>query len=871
MRPEHWLYTIPLRLHSLFRSRRVEQDLDDEMQYHLEMEIRENILRGMNREEARHAALRKFGGVEQVKEHFRDRRRVNLLDNLMRDTRLGFRSLRKAPGFTVAAIITLALGIGSTTTIFTITYSVLFPALPYANAQRLFDVLPSPSLSEFVDWRERNEVFDELAAWRMADNVWSDQEEPERISGLAVTANLFRMAGVSPFLGSDFPRDAEKPGKGNLVILGYGLWQQRYSGDRNVIGKSVTLNGKPFLVIGVMPVDKGYPSAKTRYWLPWGIDEDPGRLAPFNIGFRVVGRLKRGITLDRARIAMNLLARQSPQRTRTSEAEPSVGLEPVLKGQIGGNQLTVLTLLGSVLFVLLIACVNVASLILARGSARGKETAMRAALGATRARLIQYMLAESLLLSFFGGGLGVLLGYWGLRAFVVLKAPGIPGPSQIHFDSVILAFALGSSILTAFVFGLLPAIHASSPSLVDALKQTGRTSQRFGNRLRGALIVTEIALSLTLLAGAGLMMRSFLLLRGVELGFDPNNLITVPVTLPKTADGDTSPQQSVAFLDDSLHRLRLLPGVRETAAVNMFPLEGSTAHGVITLGDDARAKKRPVEFIYATDTYFHTMAIPLLEGRGFGGADRSGAPATAIVSERLGHLLWPNETALGKKIRFGSDPNPRKIVGIVGDARYGVLQDEYRPKIYFPYSQHTSGFSEITIVVRTMGPPRSLVPLLRREIRALDPKVTIGTMDTAEELYRQWIVEPRFYLGLFGFFAILAVALACVGVYGVISYSVGQRTQEIGIRMAVGAQAGDVVLMVMKQGAILVLLGASLGLAGALALTRFIKSFLFGVTPTDAGTLGLVSALLIAAAMFACLMPARRAMKVDPMVALRYE
>lgn len=870
-----------LHLRALFRKDLAETEMDAELRFHLERQIEDNIKRGMSPNDARKAALRSFGGFEQVKEDCRDARGFRPLDEFWQDLRYSARTLARSKGFTCAVVGTLALGIGAATTIFTVLVAIFLPSFSFSNPDTLIYLTTvykdgrsgfSPTIRNYLDWKEGNQVFEELSCYQYVSRAWTDKDEPERIGGIQTTANLFRTAGIRPALGLDFRPEADQPGGGDVVILGHSLWLTRYGADGGVVGRKVILDGKPFTVVGVMSSDKGFPSPQIDFWIPWVISEDPTLKDNLGRTAFVVGRLKPGLELDQARAAMTVLARRLADESAYFAGVSLTSAPEYEKAHSGRS--TGLTLFGTVLFVLLIACANVASLVLARTSARERDLAIRAALGARRGRLVRHLLSESVLLSLLGGAGGVLLAHWGVRLFVFLKTSRVPGPDNAHLQPGVLLFALVTSVLTALIFGLLPALQSSRLDVASTMKQGGLTStSRRGNRMRSALVVMEIACALVLLTGAGLMMRSFVLLHKVDLGFDPQNIVTLKFALGNIGDKDAG-RRLVLFLDQLLERTRALPGVRAAAAASIVPLDGSTWHGTFTCREKktgAREQKFPVEFIYASDGYFAAMEIPLLRGRAFAPTDRPGSPPVAIVSDRLAQSTWPGEDPIGKELEFLGEEFPRLVVAVAADARYGRLDDEYHPKLYLPFRQSAPAFSFATLIVRTISDPRNSILLLKREIRAIDPNLPIDSVQTSSDLIKRWMVTPRFYLGLFGFFALVSICLAGIGIYGVIAYSVAQRTQEIGVRIALGARPAQVLLMTVGRGLLLSLIGVAIGLAGALALSRFITDLLFGVPPTDVGTLASVTVACIAISLIASLLPARRAAKVDPILALWHE
>jgi predicted permease len=843
------------------RRRVSDEELEDEIRAHLEIEIDENIDSGMAPEEARFAARRKFGNVALAKEMTREVWRFVWLDSLCQDVRIAVRMLAKNRIFSFIAVFTLAVGIGSTTAIFSVVCSVLFPKFSYSDAGRIV----------YVNSTDAKSVR-ELTVYRPTSVDWGDQGEPERVAGIETTANIFRMAGVSPSLGRDFDPDADTPGKGDVVILGRGFWQRRFGGTPDIVGRSVLVNNKPYSVIGVMPADKGFPSADINYWIPWVIDNDPLRSSTIPMGgYTVAGRLKEGMSLVQARSIMNVLETRLGQSDRIRK-KFGVGLRAATDSVNPVSKSTVWTLFGAVVFVLLVACVNVANLLLARASVRSQELAIRTALGASRARIIRYLLTECLLLAVAGGAAGILLAYWGGRLFLALKAPGVPGPTDARLDLAVLLFAVGTSTLTALLFGLLPSLHASKTDLVAALKQgIGPLARQTGKRKRAALVVMEVAIALILLAGAGLMMNSFVRLQDVELGFNPENVIAFRVTIPESQTQKPELDRGIAFVDELLQRLQLLPQVHKAAASSIFPLDGLNAMTSARIQEASPGNGHwlAIEPVAVTEAYFQTMQIPVRLGRTLAASDGLAAAPVVVLSQEAARQFCPGVDPVGKKLFFAGERIPRQVVGVVANVRYGTLQAEFGPKVYVQAAPDWMSHY-VTFVVRSDVDPRTIAAGLKREVWTIDPKMPIE-MESLKDLFEPHIATPRFYLGLFGCFAFVAVLMAVIGLYGLVNYSVGQRTHEFGIRMALGAQAKDVLGTVAREGALTALAGTGLGLVGALCLTRFIKSFLFGVAPTDGITLIIVSLVLVVVAILACLIPARRASRIEPSIALKYE
>lgn len=872
-----------VRLAGMLHTDRQDRELAEELESHIQMHVADNLRAGMSPEAARRSALIDLGGIEQVKEEYRERRGIRWLEELHQDLRYGLRTLAKSRAFTLAAVLTLAIGIGSTTAIFTVVDAALFPEYPFRDPDRVVRVSSdslkaandsgrAPSMASYRDWRQKNEVFSHLVAYRRASMSWVDKGEPARLPGAAATTDIFRMAGVQPALGRDFDPAADQPGKGNEVILGYGFWQRRYGGDRAIIGRTVSIDNRPYTVVGVMPARTGFPFADTNFWIPWVIEEDPSRASTMpGAGFLVVGRLKEGISIAQAKTAMNLLEARLALSSDKIRSRFSVGLKAWTDFASPMDPPVVWTLFGAVLCVLLVACVNVANLLLARASVRAREMALRTALGASRTRMIRYLLTESLLLSLLGCAAGILLAYLGVSLFIDWKPPAVPGPAEARLNTAVLLFAVGASALTAFLFGLLPALAASKPNLVTALKESAATApSRTTTRKRSILVIAEVALALVLLAGAGLMINSFLRLENVELGFDPRNVLAFRVAIPGASMYQTGEENRVRFMNDLLRRLRVLPQVRAAAASSMFPLDRSGSYTSASAEKDpAKPRWQAVEPVGSTAGYFEAMRIPVLRGRAFTDRDDAGNAAVVILSRKAAQQFFPGVDPVGSKLLLRSETIPREVIGIVGDARYRTLQSDYGPKVYVPAGGEWM-MGAVTFVVRAEHDPLALVPALKREVWALDARAPVEIL-TMKDLYEPHLATTRFYLGLFGFFAFVAVSMAAIGLYGLINYSVAQRTHEIGIRMTLGAEAADIVGMLLGNAALLALTGIVLGITCAFWLTAYMKTFLFAVRPTDVLTFAAVSAVLFSVALLASLIPARRATRVDPAVALKYE
>ena len=879
MRLEHWFYTVPLRLRSLFRRGQVEAELNEELRYHLERQIEVNTAAGMSVEEARYAALRAMHGLDQRKEECRDMRRVRLIEDLWRDFRFSLRSLLKRPGFTAIALLALALGIGANTAIFSLVNAVILQPLPYRDPDRLISVYGTRNRStqgsvgptDFLDYRSQNKTFEQFAASgsMMLPMNLTGSGEPERLNASIITGNYFDTFGVRPALGRGFSLENEKTGQDHVTVLSHAFWQTRFGGDPNIVNKTINLDGKAYEVLGVMPAEVVLPQP-AQLWVPINFDADP-EMKMRNVRFlRGIGRLKEGVTLDQAQTDTDLIAAQLEQQYPDSNTGWSLRLIPLREILVGGSRTMLFILFGAVGFVLLIACANVANLLLVRAAARQKEIAMRTALGASRLRIIRQMITESLLLAIFGGALGALLAVAGVKLLVSLGEDNIPRTANVKIDATVLAFTLLISLATGLLFGLAPAIRTMKENLVDALKDgiRGGSEATVKNRTRSLLVVFESAIAVMLLIAAGLLIRSLVALQNVDPGFDPNNVLTLRVDLPRQKYN--TPEKASNFFEQLETRVAGLPGVEAVGLITDLPLSGEARDMPYRVeGRPATSDIAFVDFRRVNKNYFSAMRIPLRRGRNFTEQEVRQSDKAIVVSQAFVDSVFPNEEALGKRLIIwsGIRNEPYEIIGIVGDTRYQSLQGEPSATMYVP----TREFLFVNLVIRTQGDPLSLVGGVRKEVNALDPDQPIAAIRPMTEWVAMSAAGARYRTTLLGLFALLAMILAATGIYGVMSYSVAQRTQEIGVRMALGARPLDVLKLVVRQGMMLALIGVIVGLAGALALTRVMSSLLFGVTERDPITFVAVAALLIVVAFISCFVPAHRATKVDPLVALRYE
>jgi predicted permease len=806
---------------------------------------------------------------------------------LFQDIRYGCRMLLKNPGFAATAVIALALGIGANTAIFSVVSAVLLRPLPYKDADRLVmvwaskpqqpesDILPV-SPPDYTDWKNQSHVFEDMGM--SSDSIYSltGAGDPQQIVGYRFSSNFFDVMGVKPLMGRTFTPEEETPGHNNVVILSYRLWQRVFGGDADILGKPIVLSGDPYTVVGVMPSAFQHPQM-VELWTPLAIR--PATMANRNATIlRIVARLKPGVSVKQAQAELNSIALENERlhpETNTGLGVKVVGLRESYTGDI---RPALLVLLAAVGFVLLIACANVANLLLVRASSRQKEISIRVALGASRMRLVRQMLTESLLLSAAGGALGLAFTFAAVKPLAAIFPNNIanlniPIVEKIPVDTKVLAFALAVSFLTGLVFGIVPSLKSARPDLNEGLKESGRsaTASR-GRRFRGVMAISEIALALVLLVGAGLMIRSFARLQTGKLGFDPQNVLSLEALLPQNKYG--TPEKRQAFVEQALQRLEALPGVRSAGATNFLPLSGFW--GTVTFTVEGRPLPAPGEEPeadnrVATPRYFQTMSIPVLKGREFTEQDNDKAPDVAIINETLARRLWPEGNAVGSRINTGdaSHPNWCEIVGIAGDVKSFGLEKETHSDVYAPYYQNR--FSLLAFVVRTAGDPMSLISAAKSEIWSVDKDQPVFKVVSMSQLAAESLSLRRISMLLLAIFAGLALLLAALGIYGVMAYSVTQRTHEIGIRLALGAARGDVMRLVLKEGAALTGIGLGSGLIAAFLLTRLMASVLYQVSATDTGTYLVISLVLAAIALFACYVPARRAMRVDPMVALRYE
>jgi putative ABC transport system permease protein len=811
-------------------------------------------------------------------------RRTNMIADLWQDVRFGARMLRKNPGFTLIAVFTLALGIGANTAIFSVVDGLLLRPLPYPEPERLVwltnktsrDPRTGISYPNFSDWRERAQSFEGMAAFRSESFNLTGVEKAVRLRGRTVNWNLFKLLGVQPQLGRLFIAEDDRYGAPGTVLLSHGMWQEKFGGAADVIGKKLTLSGEVYEVIGVLPPGFEYFSP-TDVFTPIGLLLKPKTGMTdrgTSMGLTALARLKPGVMLAQANDEMARLAAQVEREHPDVNTGKSAQAEPLQDILSEGVRQSLWILLGAVGFILLIACVNVANLMLVRAAERQKEIALRLALGAGRWRVVRQLLSESLLLALLGGAFGLAVGYWLLAGLLALAPPGIPRIKGVGLNLAVLLFTLSLAALTSVLSGLLPAWQAARTDLHEALKDGVRASAGVARALtRKTLLVVEVGLALVLLVGAGLLVRSMQRVLGVDPGFDPDNLLTMQMRPPTTAYNDARYR---AFYDECLSRVSALPGVRAAAITHALPIAAGMQWGTGFYAADKpipeRAQFPITEFTPVSVSYFEAMGIRLLQGRGFNSADSANAAPVAIINATLARRIWPGENPLGKRLKLGLPENESpwlEVVGVVADVKAYGVESETPMQGYAPVAQMPP--SSFWLVVRTTGEPLQTTAAIERAIHAIDKDLPVFAIQPMNQVLGNARAQRRLTMTVLVSFAALALLLAAVGIYGVISYSVKQRTHELGIRMALGAQRRDVLKLILAQGLKLTLVGAAIGLLAAFALTRWMESLLFGVRPTDPLTFVVIALLLLSVALLACWIPAHRATKVDPIIALRAE
>jgi predicted permease len=876
------------KLRLLVTRKRFGSELDEEMAFHREQAEQDFIAGGMTPEAARYAAMRQFGNATRLKEKSHEVVGFSF-ESLMQDVRYALRQLASNPGFTAVITLTLALSIGANSAIFSVIEGVLLKPLPYPHAEqvvRLF--LTSPEFPkfplnpfDFLDFRARNKSFESMAAFTRSDVQLSDSGDPQELAGFRVTSGYFRVLRLKPQLGREFDWNAEIPGNGQQVILSNRLWRTRFDAAPDIVGRKITLNMLPYTVIGVMPAGTEHPG-NDYHSLPFGESVDVWRPFEFEGNSNQRGshytegiaRLRNGVQPAQANAEMNAIMAQLG-REHEGDAGWNVLVIPLYREIVGANQRMLLVLLGAVSMVLLIACANAANLLLARAAARQREVAVRLALGAPRRRLIRQMLTESLLISLLGGGLGAMLAEGGVKALVALLPAGFPRAHDIHVDALVFAFTFLVSIATGVLFGLAPALQASRTDPKRGLYEGGRSSTGSARqrRLRNALVISEVSLACVLLIGAGLMLRSFLNQLTIDPGFKKDHVLTASLSLPQAA---YKKDEDVArFYDRLMANLSTLPGVESAGAGSDLPWTGYDGNAG---GFTIEGKKPPphqefhARYHMATPDYFRALGTPLVRGRFFTEADNQSAPNVLIINQAMATRYWPNENVVGKRMTFEDKPKDKDwitIVGVVGDVKDKPSSRGAEPAFWFSYQQQAN--PEMLVVIRASSDPRQLVGALRNQVRRLDPSLAVADIRLMDQVADESIATPRLSFFLVGLFAGLAIVLAAIGTYGVISYSVSQRIPEFGLRIALGAPQHDVLRLVLVQAAQLAITGAVVGVIVALGLARVLQSLMYNVSPADPLTFTAVGLGVIAISLVACYLPARKATKASPMIALRAE
>ncbi len=864
----------------------VAADVDEELQLHLDLVAQELVEAGWSPEAAHAEAVRRFGDLEGTRKLCcsLDRSKetqmkwMQALETLGQDLRFAGRQLWKSPGFTFVVVLTLALAVGASTSVFSVVHGILLKPLPQPEPDRLVWVESlrdghegSFSYPNFADWRAATKTVQQAAAFHAASlNLSGGNGEPERLIGLYVNAEFFSVLGIKPLAGRWFAPGEDKRGGPLVAVISEELWERRYGRDPGLIGKTIRLGGKPFTVIGVVDRKEKLPDY-AEIWIPLGLTYEQLEMRDM-VYLDAVGRLAPGATLKEARTEANVIAARLARQYPESSTGFGIGLEPLQGFLVGDVRTQLLILLGAVLFVLLIACANIANLLLVRSTAREGEVAIRSALGAGQGRIIRQLLTESVTLALLGGAAGVALAVWMTKALVALAPSSTPRIDEVAVDGPVLLFALGITLVTGLLFGLAPTLQAARPDLTAALKEGARGSRgRASTRARNTLVVAEIALAVMLLAGAGLLLRSFARLQKVDLGFQTANVLKLHLSLPEARYDEDAKLR--AFVDGLMERLERLPGV-ESAGVTVYglPLTGSV--NVWTFLIAGRPPVPPgqediIRSAMVTPGFFRTLGIRMVRGRPFDERDRDGAPRVAVVNQAAARRYFSNEDPLGKRIILDSkaDPNGLEIVGILRDFKQNTLAQEIEPEMFVPFAQ--SPEPSLAVVVRTKSDPAALVPAVTARVRELDPDLPVYAVRTMEEALARSSAQPKFYMLLLGAFAFIALLLAAVGIYGVIGYTMRQRTQEIGIRMALGATRDRVQRMVVRQGMTLAVAGAAAGLVGALVATRWMQSLLYQVSAMDPAIYSTVAVVLVAVAAVASWLPARRAAGTEPLLALR--
>lgn len=862
---------------------RMESEMDAELRFHLETLAEDLVRAGVPREEAMRRARMEFGGIERVKEEGREARGAKIVETILQDLRYGARMFRKSPGFTAVAVLTLGLGIGANTAIFSLVDGILLRPLPFASPENLVGIIGTFPKGGFVAMREQVQSLDSAAYVEGHEFNLTGRGDPLRLSGVLVSAEFFSVLGARPEIGRAFYPGEDVAGRGNYAILSHSLWQERFGGDPSILGRSIELEGVSREVVGVMPAKFNFPSAKTQLWLP--LHNDARDTVAYWAGdfMPIIGRLRPGATIPQARAEIRMFQSRVLKLfpwPMPADWNADISVVELRNGMVADVRSRLFLLLGAVGLILLIACVNVANLALSRAATREKEIAVRTAMGAERGRVVRQLLTESVLLAILGGLLGVFLATQGLHLLKAALPADTPRLADAHIDWRVLTFTGGLAILTGLLFGLAPALHSTRAALAQSLNAATRgAGVSISNRLRSGLAIAEVAFAVLLVIAAGLLIRSFVALSHVDPGFHAERVLTARVTPNQAFCGD--PARCVSFYRELLDRIQAAPGVNSAAVVNTLPLGGRVAKRSLEIENEPVPPGKAMPLFWmdvVTPEYLSVMKIPVVAGRGFNAADDSGNPPVALVTAATARRFWPGRDPVGAHVRLSGDKDWRTVVGIVSDVRAYDLQknapDWINGTIYFPYASNATLEegrvpSDMTLVVQSSLEESQLQNVLRRTIAGLDPGVPASEVKTMRAVVSEAVSTPASTTVLFVAFAALALVLGLIGIYGVLSFLVSRRTREIGIRLALGAQRRDVLWLIMKEGAKFSLIGISLGLACALGITRLLVAELYGVSPADPATFFAAAVLMTAVTLLACYVPTRRAMKVDPLVALR--
>ena len=870
--------------------RQVASDVDAELAFHIARRTEELVAQGYSADDARREAAERFGNLEYTRQYCRDEdvrreretRHTTMIDELKQDLIYALRALRSAPGFALVALLTLALGIGANTAIFSVVRGVLLSPLPFPEADRVIrvwqanasenDLKSQVSEPDFLEWKAESKRFTSLAAyWYSPGGSGADLTgvgNPERIQGVYFTPGFFETLGARAAIGRTIRPEEAVAGNDRFVVLSDGLWKRRFGGDRSIVGRALTIDGNPFTVVGVMPPAFTYPADRVDFWMPLSI------MGPDAIGRQrasrfmdVFGRLAPGVTEAQAKDELAALARRIAERETDARGWDGVTTLPVREALIGDVRRPLLVLLGAVAFVLLITCVNIAGLLLARATARQRELAVRSALGAGRGRIMRQLLTESLVLAFIGGALGVALAYAGVGALGALGASELPRAAAIRIDATVMLYALAISTVAGLLFGLLPALRATSRNLQGVLRAGSRGSVgNAGNRLRGALVVAEVALAVVLVVGAGLATKSFARMLEIDPGFKAQNVLAVRLGMHYEKYGN---ERIRGYYESLLAKIAAVPGVEAVGAAKDFPLRGAGETRPPTIPASANGPEREVRVpaLHVSTEYFRAMGIPMRAGRSFTSADRETAPLVWIVNESFAKRYFPNESAVGKTLRMGN--TPIEIVGVIGDFRQKNLTEPPEPTVYMHYLQNMR--AGLSLAIRTTGDPLRYANAVREAIWSVDRDQTITSVETLSAIVGGNVARPRLLASLLLLFGVMGLSLGALGIYGVLAFAVSQRRQEIGVRVALGATPRSVLGLIVSQGMTLAVIGVVAGIAGALVLTRVMTAVLYDVRATDPTTFAVVVIVLLGTALVASWLPARRALRIDPVQALRYD